>query len=112
MKVINSLSLPELQEMSNSMFGSIVKAVVDIDQKIIMVDAPMHFDLEQELLSQGSAQNSLWGINFHPKSFGTSDFVEFDSMINIRPRDNNFSRGVEDEKIREIILKIVEEKLA
>jgi hypothetical protein len=49
----------------------------------------------------------LWGINLYPADYQTDDFVEFDSIINIRPRQNNRSRGVEDEKIRAQIVKIV-----
>jgi hypothetical protein len=37
------------------------------------------------------------------------DMVEFDSMINIRPRQNNRSRGVEDPEMRVRIIAIVRE---
>lgn len=35
------------------------------------------------------------------------DFVEFDSMINLRPARGNRSRGVEDRALRERILAVV-----
>ena len=41
--------------------------------------------------------------------YGTQEFVEFDSMINIRPYQNNRSRGVQDENIRALILDIVQQ---
>ena len=94
--------------MSEKMFGNLVKAVVDIESEIIAVDAEMHADLEAFLLENGSKQKFLWGINFYPEFFGEEDFVEFDSMINLRPSQNNRSKGIDDENIREKILKIVE----
>jgi len=88
------------------MFDNLVKAVVDIDQKVIAVDAPMHSDEEAELIKNGSKQENLWGINLYPEKYG-EDFIEFDSMINIKPNQNNRSRGIDDPKIRKIIIQIV-----
>jgi len=90
------------------MFGTLVKAVVDIEKQIMVVDAPMHSDEETELIQNGSRQKDLWGINLYPKFYGTNDFVEFDSMINLRPGQGNRSRSVDDRPTREKIIKIVE----
>ena len=79
-----------------------VKGVVDVDRELLALDA----DLEALLLEKGSAQNSLWGINLYPDE--DEDFVEFDSLINIRPMSGNRSRGVEDSAIREKIMEVVE----
>ena len=92
--------------MAAGLFGNLVKAVVDIDREIIAVDAELHSDLEALLLEEGSKQQSLWGINFYPDVQG-DDFVEFDSMINMRPSQGNLSRGVDDEKIRKKILSVI-----
>lgn len=105
--VKDKISLEELKKMSEKMFGGLVKAVVDIEQEIMIVDAEMHADEEELLLEEGSEQNNLWGINFHPHKFPDESWVEFDSMINIRPAQNNRSRYVHDSKIREKIIKIV-----
>lgn len=67
----------------------------------------MHADGEAHLLENGSQQNDLWGINLHPDKFGSDDFIEFDSMINIRPRQKNPSRDVLDENVRKQIREIV-----
>jgi hypothetical protein len=77
------------------MFESLVKAVVDIEKQIMIVDAEMHADQEEVLLEQRSDQYNLWGINLHPDFFGTDEFIEFDSMINIRSSQGNRSRGIE-----------------
>lgn len=109
MKQVDSISITELELMSESMYGELVKAVVDIKSGVLVVDADLHADEEQFLLEQGSSQNDLWGINLYPEDFGSDDFIEFDSMINIRPRQNNRSRSVEDPAIQNIIRAIVDE---
>ncbi len=108
MKQVKHISITELGQMAKKMYGDMVKAVVDIKKKILVVDAEMHVDEEQYLLEHGSKQVDLWGINLHPKKFGNGEFVEFDSMINIRPRQHNMSRHVEDAAIRKDIVNIVE----
>lgn len=107
MKQVDKISMVELKEMAKQMYSQIVKGVVDLEKKIVVIDAEMHADEEAYLLENGSKQKDLWGFNFIPDNFGTDKFVEFDSMINIRPRDNNFSRSVEDPKIQEQILAVV-----
>jgi hypothetical protein len=109
MRIINSqnpLHLNELQEMAAATFGDMVKAVVDVGQGIMAVDAELHADEEALLIEKGSDQNDLWGINLYPELEG-EDFVEFDSMINLRPSCGNRSRGVEDTAIRDRIRNIV-----
>lgn len=107
MKIItDKISILELKEMSAKMFGNLVKAVVDVEKEIMAVDASLHADEEALLLEKGSEQKNLWGINLYPEMDG-EDFVEFDSMINLRPSQNNRSRGVDDENIRKKIMEIV-----
>jgi len=94
--------------MSAKMFDPLVKAVVDIRKMVIVLDAGLHSDEELYLLNNGSSQEDLWGINLWPDKYGTEEFVEFDSMINIRPYQNNRGRGVQDANIRSMILEIVQ----
>ncbi|MFZ2969598.1 MAG: DUF5674 family protein [Minisyncoccia bacterium] len=102
----DKIKISELREMSAKMFGNLVKAVVDIENKIMAVDAELHADEESLLIENGSLQKDLWGINIYPEQEG-DDFIEFDSMINLRPSQGNRSRGVEDVKIQKKILEIV-----
>lgn len=83
-----------------------VKAVVDIEKGIMAINSELHSDEEAFLLQQDSRHEDLWGINLYPDR-EVSEMVEFDSMINIRPRQDNRSRGVEDARIREKILAVV-----
>ena len=109
MELADSLSVAKLIAMSQSMYDGLVKAVVDVEKRIMMIDAPMHVDEEQALLEMGSLQQNLWGINLYPDDYGTDEFIEFDSMINIRPSQNNRSRDVEDQAMRKHIEEIVSE---
>ena len=98
MKIVDTITLAELRPMAERMYGTMVKADVDMD---------MHADGEAYLLERGSQQADLWGINLYPDKFGTDEFIEFDSMINIRPRQNNSSRNVLDPVVRQQIIDII-----
>jgi hypothetical protein len=106
----DSISKEKLKNIAENQFGDLVKAVVDIQKKIIAIGGELHADEEALLLQNGSYQENLWGINLHI-SKSNDDFIEFDSMINVRPSQNNRSRGVESlevqRKIRNIINKLV-----
>lgn len=109
MKLVNqSITNKELKEMSAKMFDNIVKAVVDIDKEVMVVDAEMHADQEDYLLQLGSEQKNLWGINLYPDQVGTDNWIEFDSMINLRPSQDNRTRDVEDPGVRQKIKTIVD----
>lgn len=114
MKLVHDkISIEELKKMSEKMFGGIVKAVVDIEKKIMVVDAAFHADEEFFLLEEhDSQQKNLWGINIQPDLFGKENWIVFDSMINLRPSAGNRSRNVDDPKIRELIIKIVNKLVA
>lgn len=111
MRIIKGkLSPEELKQMAAGRFGEMVKAVVDVERDLLALDAELHSDLEALLLQDGSRQQSLWGINLYPEA-EKEEFVEFDSMINIRPSTGNKSRGVEKEEIRKKIIHIVASKI-
>lgn len=105
--VRDSIAISSLQTMAAAMFGNLVKAVVDIDQELMALDGEMHADEEALLLGEGSQQRSLWGINLYPAQFGTARFIEFDSMINIRPKQGNRTRSVDGAQARTTITAIV-----
>ena len=87
-------------------FSDMMKIVVDVERNILAVDADMHADLEELLLSNGSRQKDLWGANIYPGE-DQEDFLEYTSFINIRPADGNRSMEVQDPEIRARIVKIV-----
>lgn len=107
MQILNNpIAIEELKTLANNTFGDFVKAVIDIEQNKIAIDAELHCDLESILLDDGSKQNNLWGINFYP-DIKDDDFIEFDSMINMRPSQGNMSRSVDSKETQQIIRKLV-----
>ena len=108
MKIIkDKIDIKKLKEIAADNFGDLVKAVVDIENEIMAIDAELHSDEEALLLENGAEQKNLWGINLYPELEG-EHFIEFDSMINIRPSQGNRSRGIDDPKIRQTIKSIVD----
>ena len=106
MIIDSPISLGDLKVMAEGRFGNLVKAVVDVERKIMAVDGELHADEEALLLENGSLQENLWGINIYPGLEGP-ERIEFDSVINIRPSRGNRSRGVDNPTIREKILQVV-----
>ena len=108
MKIVkDKIEIAELEEMSEKMFGNLVKAMIDIKKEIMAVDAPMHADLLELLMEQENSEPiNLWGINIYPEK-GKGDFIEFDSIMNLKPGLGNKTRGVEDKIIRGKIIEIV-----
>ena len=93
--------------MAEEGFGDMVKAVVDVNKNVMVIDAELHSDQEALLLERGSNQKDLWGINIYP-FLQRNEWVEFDSMINLRPSQNNRSRGVDDPALQKLIIEIVD----
>lgn len=93
--ITTTINRNALKAIASERFGDMVKAVVDIERQVMAIGGELHADEEQLLLEQGSKQEDLWGINLYPDTL-TADWLEFDSMINLRPSQGNRSRGVDD----------------
>ena len=111
MKVVTEkdpISVDEIRRMAAAGFVDLVKAVIDVERRIMVVDADLHADEEAELLAGGSRQQDLWGINLYP-DLPEGEWLKFDSMINLRPSFGNRSRGVDDSATRNRIAALVME---
>lgn len=104
--VEDKITREELQKMAGRMFGNLIKAVVDVNREIMVVDGELHSDEEALLLEKGSKQEDIWGINLYPE-IEDETWVEFDSVINVRPFLGNYTRGIDDQKIQNKIRRIV-----
>ena len=104
--VRDTVTRNELSETAKQQFGDMVKAVVDVEQGIMAIGGELHSDEEAMLLDQGSVQENLWGINLYPER-PAPEWIEFDSMINVRPSVGNRSRSVENAEIRRTVTTIV-----
>jgi hypothetical protein len=101
-------SRARLAAIAEAQFGDMVKAVVDVERRVMAVGGELHSDEEAALIEDGSAQEHLWGINLYPAEAADA-WIEFDSMINVRPSQGNRSRNVEDNALRDRIRRIVTE---
>lgn len=105
--VKDSISRKELLNTAKEQFGDMVKAVVDIEQGIMALGGEFHADEEVFLMEQaGSKREHTWGINIYPEK-SEEEWIEFDSMVNIKPSFGNRSRYIENAEIRSKIKKII-----
>lgn len=109
--VRDRISLVELRIQAEETFGNLVKAVVDVKRRMMAVGGELHADEEALLLEDGSSQQDLWGINLYPE-FSDERWIEFDSVMNIRPSHGNRSRSVDDPEVRRAIFVLVGELVA
>ena len=106
--VKDSIEREELKSIAEKQFGSLVKAMVDTEQEIMAVGGELHADEEVLLMEQeGTKRENSWGINLYPAKSG-QDWIEFDSVINLKPSFGNRSRGIDNPEIQKKIRNIVE----
>jgi len=84
-------------------FGNYIKAVVDIKKNIVAIGGRFHADAEKMLIENGSIQQNLWGGGFDP----VTGKVDFQAIINIRPKQDNDSMEILDQNIRKAFESII-----
>ena len=86
-------------------YEGMIKIVVDIRRRILAGGGEMHSDCESVLLDNGSEQDDLWGANWYP----AEQRIEFESLINIRPRLGNRNILIQDEDLRQKVESVTRE---
>lgn len=104
--VKDKIPMSELSHLAKESFIDYVKVVVDVRRQAMAIGGSMHADAEDTLLKDGSAQEDLWGVNIFPEKQG-NERIEYTSLINIRPRQNNRSMEIQDDEIRIRIAAVV-----
>lgn len=97
---------PQIQDMLQE-YENMIKIVVDIRRRFLSGGGEMHADCESVLLEDGSEQDDLWGASWYP----TEQRIEFESLINIRPRLGNRSIVLQDENLRKQVESVTRELL-
>jgi hypothetical protein len=97
----------EAQEIGKKWYPELVKGVVDIEKAMLALGGEYHMDANVILVDAGSAQDKVWGFNIYPDKVG-DDFIEYVSLINIRPAVGNRGMMVENEGIRNSMRVIIE----
>lgn len=102
----------ELRALAHEQYGDVIKAVVDVAQGIVGVGGEFHVDIQSILIEKEKSRgDTTWGVNLYLDKTG-GEFIEFDSMVNLKPALNNRSRSVESEEVREKIRAIVSRLVA
>ncbi|MDJ0719348.1 MAG: DUF5674 family protein [Prochloraceae cyanobacterium] len=102
--IIREQATPEqIEQMAETYVGLMIKLAVDVEQEILAGGGELHADCEQTLLEDGSQQENVWGADWYPEVRR----VGFESLINIRPRQQNRSMEIKDPVLREKIETIV-----
>ena len=85
-------------EQVKEQFETYIKTVIDLQKKICSAGADRHFESEQLLLGQGSAQQDLWGGGIDLET----GMIDSNSFINIRPNQGNTSNEIQNPEIRQM----------
>jgi hypothetical protein len=102
--IIRQPATPEQITQMCEIYGeSLIKLAVDVEREILAGGGELHADCETALLEDSSHQHAVWGADWYP----TEHEVGFESLINIRPRQNNYSLEVQDPELRVQIERIV-----
>ncbi len=84
-----SATAEQIQEML-SVLEDYIKLAVDIEKRILVGGGELHADCEAILLENGSNQINIWGADWYPNT----QEVGYESLINIRPKQNNRSMEI------------------
>lgn len=109
--VKDQISLEELQTLAKEFYGAMIKGVADIERGVAAFGGEYHMEANMILIEDGSGQSNLWGFNVYFKK-PREDWLEYISLINIRPVDGNFDMMIGDEQIRNKVKEIVNSKIA
>ncbi len=96
----------ELEELAKEFYVEMVKGVADIEREIIALGGEWHMDANEVLIKDGSKQQNLWGFNIYLNK-PREEMLEYNSLINIRPKQGNKSMEIENEEIKNKIFEIV-----
>ena len=108
--VEKTIPLEELKTVAQEFYKTMIKGVVDIEQEIVVFGGEYHIDANTKLIEHGSRQNDVWGFNVYLDK-PREHWLEYISLINIRPQDKNYDMEVKDLKIRERMKKIIDSKI-
>jgi Protein of unknown function (DUF5674) len=96
----------QLEEMLER-WEDFIKVAVDFQLEILAGEGGMHADGEKLLLDEGSFQEDIWGATW----WSGTNAVTHESIINLRPRQRNFSMEIADPMIRDRVTEITQRLL-
>lgn len=108
--VEGKISLDELRELAKEYYVDMVKGVVDIEHGVAAFGGEYHMDANVKILEHGSKQVDVWGFNVYPDR-PQKEWIEYTSLINIRPQAGNRTMEVGNEEIRKKMKEIIDSKI-
>ena len=108
--ITESITADELALLAGAWYGDMIKGVVDIEREIVALGGEFHMDANTLLTQNGSRQDSVWGFNIHLNR-PRGEWIEFTSLINIRPTQKNRGMLIEDKELQKSIRAIVNKKI-
>ena len=106
--IVRNRATPEQMNEMIEALHTYIKLAVDVRRRIVAGGGVLHAECETALLEDGSQQSDIWGADWAP----ASQEVQFESLINIRPKQGNRSMTITDLRLRATIETIVRERLA
>ena len=98
--IIEPISREEARQIGEPWYTELVKGVVDVERGIIALGGEWHMDANVRLMAEGSEQQNVWGFNIYVDRTGP-EWIEFVSLINIRPTEGNRTLEIESHELRE-----------
>ena len=102
--VRESIDATTLEALARGWYDTMVKGVADLERGIIALGGDWHIDANNILILDGSEQKNLWGFNIQVEE---KSEIEYVSLINIRPAQNNRAMEIEDEGIRKAMFTLI-----
>ncbi|MDD4990000.1 MAG: DUF5674 family protein [Candidatus Pacebacteria bacterium] len=104
--ITDKITVDELRQMAQESFGDFVKGVCDTEKRILALGGELHSDCFDVLVENNSEAKNIWGFNVFP-DFSAEKRIDFVSLINIRPSQNNRSMEIQNQEIKEKIIEII-----
>lgn len=108
--VPDKISKEELREIAKEYYIDMIKGVVDVETGVVVFGGEYHMDANVLILKHGSKQANVWGFNIYVDR-PQMEWIEYTSLINIRPQSGNRTMEIENKELREKIHKIVSDKI-
>jgi len=105
--LITTQAAPEQVREMLQVFGDFIKLAVDVERNILAGGGALHADCKAVLLEYGSNNDNVWGADWYP----FTQQLEFEAMLNIRPRLGNRSMNLQNPVLRDKIRQITDHLL-
>lgn len=76
-----------LQDFAKEWYPTFLKGCVDLENNKVAIGGEYHIESAQILVNEGGLGKNIWGFNI--RYLDNENIIEFDSMVNIKPKINN-----------------------